>query len=195
MGNELFQLIANTITHRRTTKVNFMNGEKIADEEIAKLLELADSAPTHGRTEPWRFIVYKDKSLQQFCADHAQLYWETTDEKVRTETKRTSIQNQYKNASHLIITYMKRTENARIPAQEEYAAVCAAVQNMQIGATALGIACIWSTGGATYKPEMKKYLALQKEDEMVALLFLGKSDKEAGLPVRNIPLNQKTIWK
>jgi nitroreductase len=43
-----------------------MNGKKIPDEQITSLFELADRAPTHGLTEPWRFIVYADPAA--FCS-------------------------------------------------------------------------------------------------------------------------------
>ena len=49
-----------------------MNGHKIPNGEIAALPQPADWAPTHGYTEPWRFIVYENP--QEFCKQHAGLY-------------------------------------------------------------------------------------------------------------------------
>lgn len=36
---------------------------KIPDESIWKLLELANYAPNHKRTEPWRFVVFSEEKL------------------------------------------------------------------------------------------------------------------------------------
>lgn len=50
---------------RSITPKNF-NDELIEDEEINHILECANTAPTHGKTEPWRFIVYKRETLSKF---------------------------------------------------------------------------------------------------------------------------------
>ena len=55
-----------------------MNGKIISDEMIGHLLQLADWAPTHGRTEPWRFIVFSSTSIHEFARDHSKLYRDNT---------------------------------------------------------------------------------------------------------------------
>ena len=74
-----FESLQKTIQARRSSKPAEMNGQKINNDFIQQLLELADWAPTHGRTEPWRFIVFEDLAKQQFCLDHAELYKANTD--------------------------------------------------------------------------------------------------------------------
>ncbi|MEZ5022407.1 MAG: nitroreductase family protein [Chitinophagales bacterium] len=37
-----------------------MNGKTISDKDFMEVLELANWAPTHGFTEPWRFVLKKD---------------------------------------------------------------------------------------------------------------------------------------
>ena len=64
-----------------------MNGSKIDNAVIRDLLELANWAPTHGRTEPWRFIVYEGDAKKTFCADHAELYKANTDPEKFTTAK------------------------------------------------------------------------------------------------------------
>src|SRR5207253_588781 len=60
------------IKARRSIKPVAMNGKKIPDYQVESLLELADWAPTHGFTEPWRFVVYGTAS--DFSHQHAKLY-------------------------------------------------------------------------------------------------------------------------
>src|SRR5690606_13845170 len=107
--------ILNIIAHRRTTKAAQMNGKLIDQEIVEKILQAADWAPTHGRTEPWRFNVYTGQSLMQFCYDHAELYLHSVAEESQYD------ENKYNNllipasfASHLIVVYMKRTPNTKI---------------------------------------------------------------------------------
>jgi nitroreductase len=73
-----FTTIAQIIQNRRTIKPFMMNGHKIPNGHIAALLELADWAPTHGYTEPWRFVVYDTPS--DFCSAHAKMYKDNTSE-------------------------------------------------------------------------------------------------------------------
>lgn len=193
--NNQFTIISKIIKERRTRKAQLMSGKKIEDANIEKILELADCAPTHGRTEPWRFHVFADKGFADFCNNHAQLYWEGTDEAIRNTTKRDLFGSLHQFASHLIVVTMERTQGVKIPDFEEYAACCAAVQNILLGAEALGLAAIWNSGGMSYSDKMKEYLGIKEEDQVVALVYLGyldtTLDKEAK---RRISLKDKTQW-
>jgi len=193
-SNHNFKLLANIIRDRRTTKAAAMNGNSIPDDTIEKLIELADYAPTHARTEPWRFFVYKDASLNKFCNDHAQMYWDNTAEENRKQATFDNLAHAGDMASHLVIAVMRRTPEAKIPMMEEFAATSAAVQNLLLGAEALDLAAIWNTGGMALKPAMKAYLKLKEDDIVVGFLFLGHSDLPKREPVRNIPLSEKITW-
>ncbi len=176
--NESFEILKQIVDARHTTKPAKMNGKKIDEASIHALLELANRAPSHGRTEPWRFVVLHGEPLQKFCTDHAEMYWEHVGAATGNEAKYNTIKNQPNTVSHLIVVVMQRTPNTKILMMEEYAAVCAATQNMLLGAEALGIAAIWSTGGLAHHSLMKSYLKLATEDEVVALLMLGYSDAQ-----------------
>lgn len=190
-----FEIVADTIIHRRTIKPAQFNGEKIPDEQISQLLSLADAAPTHGKTEPWRFLVYTAAALEKFCQQHADLYKQTEQEELFLQSKYESLKGMYRTVSHLIIAIMKRTELTKIPAEEEYAAVSAAMQNILIGASALSIGAFWNTGGMTHSKELKTMLQLKEEDRIIGLLYLGKYDNAVkAKPTRKIPIEDKVKW-
>lgn len=193
-NNTDFQVIADLILKRKTTGVPKMNGQNIDPTLIDKILQLADAAPNHGMTEPWRFMVMSGAGLEKFCTDHATMYWEHTPEDKRVEATRDKFAKFSSQASHLILVYKKRSENGKISSQEEYAACCAAVQNILLGADALGLAAIWNTGGMCYKPQMKSYLQLGDEDEVVAFVYLGYSDAVQNKPPRKIALEDKVTY-
>ena len=190
-----FETLSHTIKSRRTTKPSDMNGKKIDNTIIQQLLELANWAPTHARTEPWRFIVYEGDAKKTFCADHAELLKVNTDPEKFTNAKYQKIIENGEAPSHIVLVYMKRSLTNTIPAIEEIAAVSAAIQNILLGAEALNIAALWSTGGMAHHPSLKKYLELGDEDIVMGLLFLGYSDAPAGIGKRNIPLEEKIVWK
>lgn len=171
-----------------------MNGAIIPDPVIWSLLELADHAPTHARTEPWRFFVYQEDALRQFCADHARLYWDNTPEDTRQQQTFNNLLHAGDMVSHLVVTVMKRTPETKIPVIEELAATAAAVQNLLLGAEAQGLAAIWNTGGMALKQPMKDYLSLAEEDIVVAFIYLGYTDQPKKEAQRNIPIAEKVKW-
>ncbi len=195
MSNNTFELLQSVIKDRRSIGWSKMNGQAIPNETVNQLLALADWAPTHGRTEPWRFFVYGGEALKTFGKAHGDLYWNHTAEDKRQEATREKLEHNVDNASHLIVAVMKRGENVKIPQVEEVAAASAAVQNILLGATALGIASFWSTGGMTHAHALKEYLELGEHDIVMGLIFLGYSDEPAKEGVRNTPLSEKIIWK
>lgn len=194
MTNNTFEQVAATIKSRRSVSWAKMNGQKIPDQVINDLLELAHWAPTHGRTEPWFFHVYGGEALTRFGKEHAELYWNHTDEDKRQEATYHKLEHNVDKASHVIIAAMKRGSNPKIPVIEEIAAASAAVQNILLGAAALGIGVLWSTGGMTLHPAMKGHLGLGEEDVVLGMLFLGYTDEPAREGVRNSAISEKVKW-
>lgn len=175
------------IKTRRTIKPAAMNGAVLEDAIIQQCLEAAHWAPTHGRTEPWRFFVYSGEQLVKFCNDHAEMYKSSVTAETFMVSKYDSLKNMPQTVSHLVVTAMERTPLTKIPFLEEYAAVSAAVQNILLMAHSMDVAAIWSTGGMALKPEMKTYLGLQQqEDEVVAFIYMGRTDKT------DFPASRKT---
>ena len=186
-----FSTIANIIKSRRTVKAFAMNGNKIPNGEIMALLELADWAPTHGYTEPWRFIVYETPAV--FCAQHAELYKQNNTGDNFVEGVYNNLLHQGDKASHVVITIMKRGNLPKIPAFEEIAAVSCAIQNLLLAATALNMASFWSTGGMALKPAFKEFLQLGDEDLLMGVIYLGYADEYPD-GKRIIAIEEKINW-
>ncbi|RKR83653.1 nitroreductase [Mucilaginibacter gracilis] len=189
--NNTFNIISSVIKNRRTTKPPEMNGEKIPDEQINALLELADWAPTHANTEPWNFTVYTNGKT--FGKQHAELYAASTAAESYMQMTYEKLLHMGDKASHVIVCTMQRKPLVRIPVLEEIAATACAMQNILLGATALGIASYWGSGGMVHSPAMKQFLNLDTHDVVMGVLYLGYSDtKPTGK--RNIPLSDKVTW-
>jgi len=192
--NSRFELIADVIKTRRSIKPVKMNGKKIPDEQVKELLKLANWAPTHGRTEPWRFIVYSGNNVKEFCHQHAELYKTyTSPEKFEQANYDKQLHNGDL-ASHIIIAIMQRGNSPKIPVLEEIASTSMAIQNVLLGATAAGMASFLSTSGMIHHPPMKNFLQLKEDDVVMGLLYLGYTDQQpAGK--RQTAIEEKLIWK
>jgi len=189
-----FEVVSGIIKKRRTVKPAKMNGKAVPDEQVKQLLELADWAPTHKHTEPWRFVVYSGQKAKEFVSGHAELYRKSIAEDKFNNDKYEKILGNGNNLSHLIVCIMKRDEQKRVPEIEEISAAAAAIQNILLGATSLGIANFWSTGGMTHSDAMKEFLGLNFDDNVMGLIYLGYTDSEYE-GKRVIPLEDKITWK
>lgn len=188
-----FNDIKQIIESRRTIKPDMFNGKIIPDEQIIALLQLADWAPTHGRTEPWHFNVYGGEAVKNFCFQHAEMYKSNVATESFMQGNYNKLLNMGNAASHIIIAAMKRGNLPKIPALEEVAAASCAIQNILLGATALGIASYWGSGGMAYHPPMKEFLSLGEQDQVLGILYFGYSAQNPSA-IRNRPLSDKMVW-
>jgi nitroreductase len=186
-----FSVIKNIIKKRRSVKAHTMNGNKIPNGHVTAILELANWAPTHGYTEPWRFIVYENPA--EFCRQHAELYKQNSLGDNFIPAKYDNLIHQGDKASHIIVAVMKRGDLHKIPPFEEIAASSCAIQNMLLGATALNIASFWSTGGMVLKPVLKEYLGFGDDDLVMGILYFGYTD-EYPEGHRNTEIEEKITW-
>ena len=189
---EDFKTLARIISDRRTIKPQQMNGGKIDDAVIEQLIALADWAPTHGRTEPWRFYIFGTEKVATFCKDHADMKRRAQPD--LSDDSYQKLADMGEMASHVILPVMRRGDLPKIPVLEEIIASSAAIQNLLLGAESLGIAVYWGTGGSVLQPEMKDYLQLRGEDQVLGALYLGYSDAPVKAGVRNTPLAEKIKW-
>ncbi len=51
-------ILQKAVKNRRTIYPKMFNGQQVPENVIDKMLELANWAPNHKNTEPWRFKVY-----------------------------------------------------------------------------------------------------------------------------------------
>jgi nitroreductase len=188
-----FSAIQHIIQTRRTTKPFMMNGKQIPEDQLKALLQLANWAPTHGLTEPWHFVVYAGEKVKEFCRQHADLYQQYIPVEKFVPEKYEKLAQMGDLASHVVIAIMQRGKLPAIPVLEEIAAAACAVQNMLLGATALGIASYWGSGGMAYHPAMKTFLKLQEEDLVLGIIYLGYSDKVL-TGHRNSPIHAKITY-
>jgi len=186
-------IINQLIAQRRSYVPDEFDGTPVPQEVIEKALENANWAPTHGRTEPWRFVVLaSEQAKKQFSQMQADLYRQKTPENQYSETKYLKLQQLPLKSSAIIAILMVRQEAELIPEIEEIEAVACAVQNLHLTLTAYGYSGYWSSGGATYYPETKDYFGLRPADKVLGFFYVGKPKlhKEG----KRNPWQNKVTW-
>ena len=187
--------ILNTIIRsRRSVFQPQYTGERVDDFVIRKMLENANWAPTHKLTEPWRFVVFTDKGIQQLASFQSDLYKKiTTADGTFREDRYQNLHTKPLLSSHIIAVGMKRDEKKSVPEVEEIGAVFCAVENMYLTATAYGAGCYLSTGGITYFEEAKAFFELGKEDKLFGFLHVGIPKLSLSEGKRK-PIEEKVKW-
>jgi len=186
---EINQLIRN----RRSVFPRQYSGKKIDAAIVAQILENANWAPTHGKTEPWRFFVFAEEGLQKFADFQSELYKSNTAPEKFSQEKYDKMKTDPLSASHIIAVAMQRQKTEKIPEIEEVEAVACAVQNMYLTATAYGLGAYWSSGGATYQEEAKEFFGLGEKDKLLGFFYIGEI--AGAVPdVSRTPIQEKITW-
>ncbi|MDF2188973.1 nitroreductase [Paraflavitalea sp. CAU 1676] len=177
-------------TRRSVFTQQFDPGKPIPDEIIWQILNNANWAPTHKRTEPWRFAVFSGEGRKILAEQQAAIYQEFAGPKFK-QGKYEQMKQVPLLCSHIITIGMKR--HADIPEMEEIAATAAAVQNMHLTAHAYGLGAYWSTGGITFIEEAKALFNLAPEDKLMGFFYLGYI-KVPGTDGQRDPIEEKVHW-
>ena len=179
-------------TRRTILPPLYEKGKKVADEIIWQVLENANYAPNHKRTEPWRFTVFTGEGLQTFADLQSDIYSKYAGEKFN-ENKLKKMKDFPLMASHIIAIGMKRHDGV-VREIEEIEAVACAVQNMFLTTTAYGLASYWSTGGITYFEEAKFHFGLGPDDKLLGFFYIGHLAKPFGEGYKRMPVQDKVTW-
>jgi len=179
--------------NRRSVFANqFVKGKHIPDEIVMQLLENANWAPTHKKTEPWRFTIFTGEGLKKLAEFQSSLYKKTRGEQFKQAVYEKLLATPLL-CSHIISIGMKRSTIVPIPETEEIAAVACAVQNLYLSTAAYGLGGYWTTGGITFDEEAKEFFSLGKEDKLLGFFYLGYIEIPPVKGTRG-PIGDKIAW-
>ena len=163
--------ILETIKNRRNTKI--FEDREIDNSQIEILLESAIWAPNHRNTEPWRFyVVGKGSSLRNKISEGIISLQESSSGNKLTQDQKDKIYDQIYSSPPLIFVYSLLGENDEIT-EENYGAVCCAIQNIQLTATEMGLGVGWSTGKICKISNLDEILKLKDQLKIVGVLSVG----------------------
>lgn len=169
------------------------SGDKIDDNLINHILDNANWAPNHKKTEPWRFIVFKEKgldALSEFCGE---AYKASKDKDSFSQIKYDKTKKKVLQSSHVIAIVLNRSTDVVIPEWEEIAAVSAAVQNMWLTAHAYGLAGYWST--PSFISMTQDFLNLKDHQRCMGFFYLGIKDPNIEKEGARGSISEKVNWR
>ena len=137
-------------------------------EVVLQALELARWAPNHKKTEPWHAILLGPETASAVVALNAQVLTATKGaaEAAAKSKKWAEV------PGWVAITCDKSADPLR--REEDYAACCCAIQNLQLALWSAGIGTKWSTGDVTRHPDFYRLLGVDSSQQsVVGLIWYG----------------------
>ena len=185
------QELSELIKKRRSIFPSMYNNTPIHKETIVQILENANWAPNHKKTEPWRFKVFQDDkliSLGQYLGDY---YLNNTTEERYSAMKEKKTRQKPSLSGAVIAICMYDDPSVNIPEWEQVAAVACAVQNIWLSCTAMGIGGYWSSPKSIL--EARDFLKLKDHESCLGLFYMGYTDVEEMDSSRG-DINDKIEW-
>lgn len=184
------------INSRRSIR-NF-KPDPVPDETIATILNAGIKAPSGKNRQPWQFIVLSGDRKEEMLRvmEQGLLKKESEGMNVRWAENTRRIMRQAPITVFVFNPYgthpwVKKTVEEQIQELVDVQSVGAAIQNMLLAATELGIGSLWICDVFYAYEELCKWL--NKDCQMVAAVSLGYADEAPGERPRK-GMDEVTEW-
>lgn len=135
------------IKARKSVFPQFMTDQPVSREVIEQLLEAANLAPSHKKTEPWRFHVYTGAGKAELSQSIKEVYEAARAPEVRDPKVVPKFAKNVAMAPVAMTVFLHRHEDSGLPEWEEVAAVACAVENLWVSLDQYGLGGYWSSPG------------------------------------------------
>ena len=163
-----FESLAELMRNRRTSM--FVDNEReVPVEVVEQLCELAQWAPNHKRTWPWRFALFSGNGRarlgEAFAADMVERNFGDDVKRAKTLTK------YLRTPAVLVVGCIADAKPSMH--DENRDAVAAGIQNMLLGATSLGLASYWGTAPLIDSPRVLELCGFDDDVRIINVMYLG----------------------
>lgn len=180
----------NTAIHTRQS-VGEVQPDPISQELIEKLLSAGSQAPNHYKVRPWRFFVLMGEGLKHLgdvLAKSLSLKAENISPEALDKERAKPLR-----APVIIAVAVDKPTEPKILEVENICAAAAACQNILLAAHEMGLATMWRTGPSAVDPLVKEFLGLEKNQHLIAFIYIGYPVKLPVAPQRPDHAD-RTVW-
>lgn len=174
-----FEQLASVIRSRRTNRFVDTSRE-VPTAVVEQLCELAQWAPNHGRTWPWRFALFtgagRSRLGEAFVAD-------MIERNFGDEGKRTKTLTKYTRTPAVLVVGAAADANASRH-EENRDAVAAGLQNVMLAASTLGLATSWATAPLIDSGRVLALCGFEPDVRITCVMYLGWAVGAAPAPAR-----------
>jgi nitroreductase len=191
-----------TIKSRRSIRA--FAKEEISDEQISILLQAANEAPSAHNQQSWRFIVLRGQKklgLAELIAEEASRFSRPAQALLRMAARSIvsapvviAVANSGELIDHGTELFKVEKEMARdFFRTMEIQSSAAAVQNLLLAATSLGLASVWLGIMFLMKDEVLAFLG-EPAGEFMAVVPVGHASRESGSGPQKEPFEMKVKY-
>ncbi|NQX78201.1 nitroreductase [Gilvibacter sp.] len=184
-------MIQDLIHKRRSVYPALYADKPIAKETLEELLMAAHQAPTHRKTQPWRFKVFHSEEKRTELGDFLALKYRHTISNY-SEFKEAKIRKKPADSACVIAICVQEDPDERVPYWEELAATAMAVQNLWLSCTDKGIGGYWSS--PALMQYMNEFIDLAEGEKCVGFFYMGYLKGDLPEPWERNPLDQHIAW-
>jgi nitroreductase len=183
--------LLNAISTRRSFGLKEVAPAPIDLALIERMLEAAIWAPSHGKTEPWRFVVYSGEGRRVLSEAFGAAYRALTPANSQNQAAEQAQRDRAWQAPVWIALGMMPDPN--MPEWEELIAFGSAVQNAHLMASALGLACKWTSGDVVRHAHVAQAIGFAPDTQLFGFLYVGNPTVPWPESKRK-PVSSKVRW-
>lgn len=148
---------------------------------MEKIFGYASWAPNHRMKEPWRVKLFqggaKHTLTEEIIQSYIRMGYAKDDDQLKIDQMMANLKQFLINIPHHALIYMDKDPDDRYY-EEDYAAVCAYIQNAQLAAWEFEIGMLWTSSPYLYDTQFATSIGLDPEKQkLVAVLQIGYPDK------------------
>ncbi|MFO0724819.1 MAG: nitroreductase [Myxococcota bacterium] len=166
--------VFDAIRLRRSLKPELLKPDPVDRALLERLLEAANWAPSHGLTEPWRFIVFQGEARRGLLDAVVETMQNPGEGRIPdADPRRTGMAAKMLNAPVCIAIICQASPSPKIVEHEEIASTAMAVENMHLAARALGLGAFWTSGKKAFAPSMAAFLGIEAPARCLGFFYVG----------------------
>ena len=164
--------IAPIFKKRQSIPPALMDGRPIPESDLRLCFEAANLAPSHRRTDPWRFTIFMDEKRNALATAMVSAYKAWAGNEVNPK-KAEKLSQQPLLAGAVFSIEMHPPQPPRNPEYEEILAMGCAMQNFHLCAAELGLGGYWTTPKFVDHELFRTFLELPAFARCFGLFYLG----------------------
>ncbi len=186
---------------RRRRAVRRYSPDPVSREDVHTILDAANWAPSAMNRQQWEFLVVTGKKIREMGESYRAIIEEYTKNwdpsPLRGSLSREEFirfAGSYGRAPAVIVVLTEMSDSRDL-SKANLESASAAMENLLIAATALGLGTCWMTGPLRDEQALREILAIPNDREIVAVTPLGYPEGTPNDQPRLDPgLEQKVRW-
>lgn len=175
-GVENFESIESTIFNRTNSAARRLTEPGPSPEQLNSLMSLVAAAPDHGQLIPWRFVLVPSGARERLGTAFVSALLQR-DPSATTEKIERAREKAFHAPVLILAVAVDREPVSDIPERERLVSLGAAIQNMLLGATAMGFGSALASGQAMDSLPVRELFSLSYAEKAVCFIAFGTAQR------------------